>query len=762
LNDTAQEFALDDEDLRNEFEGGIADFGVWGGFSADDALNAAEINDLIANGPGAALTNPSGVEAMLAGDDTMDGMGGNDVMDGGAGDDEMNGGAGNDDMQGGYGDDLLIGGTGNDTMDGGRGNDYLQGGDGDDVLLSRSDAGEQRAGQLVLDDPSRPDDGAIDYDYLKLADWIDQEIEADDVLVGGAGADKFQFETLINGKKDIIAEHTNDDRTIDWMGVAGENKYIHDHWVDGIGVDVIADFNKAEGDTISINGHTTQVEVDYHTIDTDGDGIDDDAVSLITLYSQQGNGGGAHDEDYLGYVVVHGDRVEVEDIETDAGVAYGIVETIDDIQEAVAPTGDTKWIEHEDGTMHLGYDTRDVDGDPVGTSPWEYSSNEWYNDGAVDVASAIPEGLEAPVVLLANDGGIFGGQSQPIEVAHDDAQATSEGTWAFSFNADNPGNGQNQALFSKDHSGFENGGHLTAYITTGGALKVRFQSETEEKYLVDWNTKIEAGEDYHFAFTFDEDEIGFYLNGELIDADTGFAGGMSGNEEDLVLGGSTRHRIDEDDRVDWHFDGSISNVLLLDRPLEEIEITLLSEAGGDIDGLSGIYDVDGGDGVIPDAVEDDQEDGQDNEGDDDASDDGDNEASDDGASGSDDGADEADDSTDEDDGGMDGENQGSENDGAEDADDDTAEEDDGDEEPSEDDAEEESGIGAFFAKLFDILFSFFGGGGDTDTASAQPDDDEIMASIDQLLTDLLPVTAANDDVAPMDEDSEDDDIQMMM
>ncbi|NNE89719.1 MAG: hypothetical protein HKN27_16755, partial [Silicimonas sp.] len=712
LNDTAQEFATDDEDLRNEFEGGIADFGVWGGFTADDALSGAEIQDLMANGPGDALTNPSGAQAMLAGDDTMDGMGGNDAMDGGAGDDEMNGGAGNDNMQGGYGDDTLTGGTGNDTMDGGRGSDLLEGGDGDDTLLSRSDAGEQRAGQLVLDDPSRPDGGSIDYEYLKLADWIDQELVADDVLVGGAGADKFQFETLINAKKDIILEHVNDDRTIDWMGVAGENTYIHDHWVDGIGVDVIADFNKAEGDTISVKGHTTQVKVDYHTIDTDGDGIDDDAISLITLYSQQGNGGGAHDEDYLGYIVVHGDRVEEDDITTDAGVAYGIVESVDDIQEAVAPTGDTKWIELEDGTMHLGYDTRDIDGDPVGESPWDYSSNEAYNNGEVALASAIPAGLEAPEVLLASDGGVFGGQDQPMEVAHDASQAVSEGTWSFSFTADNPGNGQNQALFSKDHSGFGEGGHLTAYITTNGTLKVRFQSETEEKYLYDSGTKIEAGEDYHFAFTFDEDEIGLYLNGELIDADTGFAGGMSGNEEDLVLGGSTRHRVEEDDRIDWHFDGSIENLVLLDRPLEEIEITFLSEAGGDIDGLAGLYNVEGGDGIVPEETNDGGDTGDD-----------DSVAESDGA-GDDETPSSEEESTNEEEGagdtgsgsqgGDEGEEGSTTDDGGE-PDDGTnteASDNDVDETSGEEmaDEEDDSGLGALFQKLFEVLMSIFGGG----------------------------------------------------
>ena len=131
--------------------------------------------------------------------------------------------------------------------------------------------------------------------------------------------------------------------------------------------------------------------------------MDDDAVSVITVYSQQGAGGGAHDEDYLGYIIVHGDRVEEDDIETDAKVAYGIVETIDDIQEAVAPEGETKWIDLDgDGVAeHLGYDSRDVDGDPIGETPWSYSSNDWLNTGQVNLASALSDGLEMPNVLLA-------------------------------------------------------------------------------------------------------------------------------------------------------------------------------------------------------------------------------------------------------------------------------------------------------------------------------------------------------------------------
>ncbi len=740
LNDTAAEFAIDDEDLRNEFEGAIADFGVWGGFTADDALTQSEINTLITDGPGAALTNPSGAEAMVAADDVINGMGGNDNIDGEAGDDTLDGGNGNDSVQGGYGDDHVMGGNGNDTLDGGRGNDLVEGGDGDDVLYSRADTGEQRAGQLVLDDPSRPEGGSIDQEYLKLYDWLDQEISGDDVLVGGAGADQFKFETLINGKKDILAEHTMDNRMIHWHGVAGENTYIHDHWVDGLGIDVVADFNKEEGDTISVIGHTTQVEVDYRTIDTDGDGIDDDAVSVITVYSQQGNGGGAHDEDYLGYIIVHGDKVEEDDIETDAGAHYGIVDTIDEIQEAVAPEGETKWIDLDgDGVAeHLGYDTRDVEGDPVGTTPWAYSSNEWLQTGQVDLASTLPEGLEAPAVLLEHDGGAFDGVDDSVEIPHTDAQAATEGTWSFNFTADNPGNGVNQALLSKDHSGLQDGGHLTAYITTNGALKVRFQGTEDEKNLVDWQTKIEAGEDYHFAFTFDEDEIALYLNGELIDSDEGYPDGMSGNSEDLVLGASTRIRNGDDDNLQWHFDGEISDLVMLDRSLEEIEVLFLAESGGDVSALDSLYS-DADPAPVEDPVEEEPIPAETPEDEDPVEDDSEEPTEDDG-----------DEPVDED------EDAPEDEEPSDDIDEPEEEETSDDEDEDEPASSEDGGIGAIFARIFEIftsIFAFLGGGGSNENFTEE-DVEEGLDEVEDLLATLVPLTPIDEDAEPANTDEE--------
>ena len=740
LNDTAQEFALDDEDLRKPFEGALADFGVWGGFTPEDALSVSQINDLMDNGPGNALTNPSGARPMLAGDDIYEGNGGNDTIDGGAGDDDIDGGSGRDTLLGGYGDDHLKGGSGNDTLDGGRGSDLLEGGDGDDTLVSRADAGVPRAGQLVLNDPSRPDGGSIDYDYLKLFDWTDQELVADDVLVGGAGRDHFKFETLINAKKDILVEHTNDDRTIDWMGVAGENRYIHDHWVDGFGIDVIADFN-AEEDRISVIGHTTQIEVDYDTVDTDGDGVDDDMVSVITAYSQQGNGGGAHDEDYLGYIVVYGDKVTEDMVETNAGAHYGIVDTIDEIQEAVAPTGETRRTEI-DGEMVYGYDTRDVEGDPIGSDPGDHSMNKWFTGGLVDVASAKPAGLVAPGLAMNYEGGTYAGGSSD-EIPHDpDTMALQEGTVAFSFNADVPGNGQNQALFSKDHGGYQDGGHLTMWIDGGGRLKVRYQDEDSEEYL-STSEKIAAGEDYHVSFAFDEGGTKLYLNGEVVDEGEGWDGGMTGNAEDVAIGASTRTRKGEDDNLQWHYNGDIGNILMFDRPLEDIEAVFLAEGEGELESLFPLYEG----YAAPETEEEEEEEEASVEEE---------------ASIEDEDEDEDEETVEEEEPDQQGETGETEEEPAEAEDDEqpAPEEpeeasDENEEQPASAEEEEagDEGVFASITQLFMMIFTLFGllgGGADNDEV------DEALDDAENLLSELVPSTGEMDETMPdgMEEDEE--------
>jgi Ca2+-binding RTX toxin-like protein len=275
---------------NSRFEDFFARFG--GGSSDHDHLNGTTGSNTLFGG---------------AKEDTLAGMAGNDSLNGGSGADKLWGGSGNDNLAGGTGADLLVGGFGADRMDGGAGND---------VLLSRSDSGEMVAAQ----------DGTTRIFATESAAFK----AVNDTLTGGAGGDTFRFEGNVNAKEEIVAKHVNDDGTIDWVGVTGENGATHDHWVDGFGNDVIRDFNRAQGDKIEISAHTAEVKSIVHK-DSNGDGKND--YSVITVISQQGNAG-AHDEDLLGTITVYGNLVKQSDIAVTQTV-YGAYEKVDSLADGV-------------------------------------------------------------------------------------------------------------------------------------------------------------------------------------------------------------------------------------------------------------------------------------------------------------------------------------------------------------------------------------------------------------------------------------------
>ncbi|MCP4595530.1 hypothetical protein, partial [Neptuniibacter sp.] len=172
----------------------------------------------------------------------------------------------------------------------GKGQQTVNGAEGGDRLISLGDGGE-------------PDPAQTDGDEGRVYAPV-EEGSADDVLIGGAGRDKFEFHALLNAREEVIAAHTRENGSVNWRGVAGENDNVHDHWVEGWGFDTIADYSKDEGDTIVVRGHTVEIaEITY--------GEDDGGeFSLIRVISQQGDGGaggantetGAHDEDHVGFI----------------------------------------------------------------------------------------------------------------------------------------------------------------------------------------------------------------------------------------------------------------------------------------------------------------------------------------------------------------------------------------------------------------------------------------------------------------------------
>lgn len=182
----------------------------------------------------------------------------------------------------------------NDRIRAGAGQQVVLGNEGRDHLISMADAGEP--------DPAQTD-GANGRVNDPVADGL-----ADDIFTGGSGADTFEFVALINAKSEVLDQfRSHNTGSVNWGRVAGENDNVHDHWVEGIGNDVITDFSSSEGDRIKLTGHTMTLGGITYGEDDGG------AYSLITIYSEQG-AAGAHDDDPLGTIKAYGERVTEEDI----------------------------------------------------------------------------------------------------------------------------------------------------------------------------------------------------------------------------------------------------------------------------------------------------------------------------------------------------------------------------------------------------------------------------------------------------------------
>ncbi|MBP2316287.1 calcium-binding protein [Azospirillum soli] len=182
------------------------------------------------------------------GDDFVGSKGGNDVLYGDEGNDTVQGGEDNDTLFGGSDNDLLLGNTGADVLLGNMGADTLYGGRDTDTLYGGRDADALFGNDAA--DRMHGDDGA---DRLFGN-------TGSDLLLGNMGADTLyggmDNDTLHGGRDDdalfgdtgddfLYGDFGNDMLT----GGAGADLFV---LTGGAGHDVIADFNDAEGDRISM------------------------------------------------------------------------------------------------------------------------------------------------------------------------------------------------------------------------------------------------------------------------------------------------------------------------------------------------------------------------------------------------------------------------------------------------------------------------------------------------------------------------------
>ena len=211
-------------------------------YSSDPAAqtftNTGVMTGAIDLGPGAGILVNRGVItgdlALGAGDDTYDGATGTlrGKLNGGAGADTLIGGGGSNSMRGDEGADSIVGGGGFDDINGNMGDDTINGGSGGNDWL----VGGQGADFITGNAGS---------------DLIYGNIGAD-TLVAGAGAS-----TLLGGQDDDVVrggagnDWVSGDRGSDTVsGGLGADTF---HATSGAGLDLVMDFNRAEGDRIVLD-----------------------------------------------------------------------------------------------------------------------------------------------------------------------------------------------------------------------------------------------------------------------------------------------------------------------------------------------------------------------------------------------------------------------------------------------------------------------------------------------------------------------------
>ena len=152
-----------------------------------------------------------------AGPDTITDPGGSNYLRGGDGDDQLTGGTGFDDINGNVGNDTASGGAGGDWVVGGKDNDLLFGDDGADVVYGNLGNDTLNGGEGA--DLIRGGQGNDVIAGGAGDDWLSGDL-GNDTLSGGAGADTFH--TFANS-----------------------------------GVDLVTDFNRAEGDRVVVDAGAT-------------------------------------------------------------------------------------------------------------------------------------------------------------------------------------------------------------------------------------------------------------------------------------------------------------------------------------------------------------------------------------------------------------------------------------------------------------------------------------------------------------------------
>ncbi|MEM9003112.1 MAG: G8 domain-containing protein [Cyanobacteria bacterium P01_F01_bin.86] len=395
----------------------------------------------------------------------------------GEGDDKIFTGGYKDHLDGGAGDDEIWSFHGDDTIDGGAGADRLYAGLGDDriyasvedVIVNAGTHQEHNGGDTVVFDGRRSD-----YQILSYAD-NNQFFVSDG-----------QNQVLVQETENL--EFSQDNSRFKLKD--RENPFEFDGTVDQ---QYYRDY------AAQVNGRDGSAPRPTPTPPTPVEEVDDR------------NPG--HD---------HGDMPDMGHGETPDGHDHG---DMPDMGQEEIPEGDG----HDHGDMP------DMGETPDGEMP----EGDPDHGGMPDMGETPDMGGDAATPDVSNDSGIelldgasFGGQtSDAVVIEHQTAFEAESGSLSFRFKAADT-DGQ-QALMSKDSSGFDNGGHLTLWME-GNKLSLRAQTQ-KQSFKIHGGT-VTTGAWHDVDVNWGAEGVKLSLNGAEIGQAPGFTHHLVNNLEPIVFG----------------------------------------------------------------------------------------------------------------------------------------------------------------------------------------------------------------------------------
>lgn len=178
--------------------------------------------------------------------------------------------------------------------------------------------------------------------------------------------------------------------------------------------------------------------------------------------------------------------------------------------------------------------------------------------------------------------GSFQGTGDNISIPHTDNYHIGEGAFSFWFKVpdlaySNRRSAGGMGILSKDSSGLDNGGHLTLWVLSSGAMRVRHQTDSSSR-TIQSSRLINEEQWHHVTYTWGADGMQLYIDGALAASSSSFVSSLGDNREPIILGGNawqTGNNSSPSGQLRDLFQGQIDDLKLFDQQLTNPQVTTL-------------------------------------------------------------------------------------------------------------------------------------------------------------------------------------------